>query len=98
MRLAFHPEASDEFVAAAEYYDAAVPGLGNRFLLAVSRVADVAMSHPEAGGRRGANARRLAVSGFPYDLVYQRRGEVVEVLAIAHHHRRPGYWRERRQG
>lgn len=98
MRLEFHPEARDEFVAAAAYYDAAVPGLGDRFLVAVRRTTVLVLEHPTAGTPRKAGARRILVTGFPYDVVYQVREKVVEVLAIAHQHRRPGYWRERLSG
>ena len=41
MILGFHPAARDEFLAAAEYYETAVPGLGGRFLVAVMRPADI---------------------------------------------------------
>lgn len=98
MILQFHPTARDEFVVAAEYYDAAVPGLGRRFLEAVQHATDLALRHPEAGSRRGTAARRLLVTGFPYDVIYRVRDEVIEVVAIAHRHRRPGYWRGRLQG
>jgi plasmid stabilization system protein ParE len=97
VKLVFHPAARDEFIAAAEYYDAAVPGLGDRFLVAVRRATDLALSYPEAGALRGP-ARRLLVPGFPYDVVYRVRDETLEVLAIAHQHRRPGYWRARAHG
>jgi plasmid stabilization system protein ParE len=93
--LAFHPAARDEFVAAAAYYDSALPGLGHRFVSAVRRATDFALSHPQAGSPRVPGARRVQVSGFPYEVVYQVRGDSVEVLAIAHQHRRPGYWQER---
>lgn len=98
MRLEFHPEARNEFVAAAAYYDAAVPGLGDRFLVAVQRTTTFVLQHPTAGAPRKAGARRLLVTGFPYDVVYQVRDDVIEVLAIARQHRRPGYWRERLPG
>lgn len=98
MILEFHPAAQDEFVAAAEYYEAAVPGLGNRFLAAVRRTTEIALQHPEAGNRRGTSARQLVVTGFPYDVVYRVRDEVLSVLAVAHQHRRPGYWRGRLYG
>lgn len=98
MILEFHPSARDEFGAAAEYYDAAVPGLGRRFLAAVQHTTDIALRHPEAGGRQGTAARRLLVTGFPYDVIYRVRDGVVEVLAIAHQHRHPGFWRGRLQG
>ena len=98
MILEFHPAAQDEFAAAAEYYEMAVPGLGNRFLLAVRRSTEIALQHPDAGSRRGTSGRQLVVTGFPYDIVYRPSGEVVFILAVAHHHRRPGYWRARVHG
>jgi hypothetical protein len=67
--LAFHPAARDEFVAAAEFYDAAVPGLGDRFLVAVERTTRFAREDPETGRSR-ASARSLPVWGFPYDVIY----------------------------
>ena len=98
MILEFHPAAQDEFLAAADYYETAVPGLGNRFLLAVRRTAEIALQHPDSGSRRGSSARQLVVIGFPYDVVYRVRDEVVSILAVAHQHRRPGYWRARVHG
>jgi plasmid stabilization system protein ParE len=98
MILEFHPAARDEFLAAAEYYETAVPGLGGRFLVAVTRATDIVLQHPDVGGRRGARARQLIVTGFPYDVVYMVHDDVVSILAVAHHHRRPGYWRDRLNG
>ena len=98
MRLEFHPEARDEFVAAAAYYDAAVPGLGDRFLVAVRRTTDLVLRHPTAGTPRKA-ARGGSSSRDSHTMSSIRSaGEVVEVLAVAHQHRRPGYWRERLSG
>ena len=94
MRLAFHPAAAEEFAAAVEYYDRAVPGLGSRFLFAVRDATDLLLTEPDVGRSRGA-ARRLGVPGFPYDIAYRVSDDLVEVLAVAHHHRRPGYWRGR---
>jgi plasmid stabilization system protein ParE len=96
VRVAFHPAAAEEFGAAAAYYDAAAPGHGSRFVLAVRRATDLALAHPSGGAERGvASARRLVVHGFPYEVVYRVRGEVLEILAVAHLRRRPGYWRDR---
>jgi len=98
VRVSFHPEARDEFIAAAEYYDHAVPGLGDRFLVAVRRAIELAVAHPAAGSVRTGTARRLLVHGFPYDVVYQVEQDELQVLAVAHQHRKPGYWRERLSG
>lgn len=32
---------------------------------------------------------------FPYTVHYDLSGQVATVMAIAHQHRRPGYWRTR---
>jgi len=95
MKLEFHPDARDEFVAAAAYYDAAVSGLGDRFLLAVRRATDLLLTHPMVGTPRSENARGVRVTGFPYDVVYPVGADAVQVLAIAHQRRRPGFWKDR---
>lgn len=32
---------------------------------------------------------------FPYGVIYATDPEEIVILAIAHMHRRPGYWRDR---
>ena len=49
MKLQFHPTAAEEFGAAVEYYEAAVPGLGNRFLLAVREATNLAVERQRQG-------------------------------------------------
>lgn len=98
MRVEFHPAAADEFAAAVEYYEEALPGLGRRLRDKLRETIDLAVAHPDAGNRRRFEMRHLIVSGFPHDVVYRVRGEVLEVLALAHHRRRPGYWKDRQRG
>ncbi len=95
MKVQFHPAAKEEFIAAVEYYEAALPGLGRRFLVAVRKTTALARSHVNAGAQTHDAVKRLVIAGFPYDLVYWVREEALEVLAVAHQRRRPGYWRER---
>ena len=93
--LTFHPAAREEFLAAVDDYEAAAPGLGRRFLVAVREAAALLGAHPNAGSPRSPSARRLVVQGFPFDLIYQVHREGLTILAVAHHRRRPGYWRTR---
>ena len=90
----FHPEAQAELIESALYYEAARPGLGHQFRDAVKSGLDRALAHPESGSLR-AGLRRQLVAGFPYDVVYRVVAGELEVLALAHHRRRPGYWRRR---
>jgi len=39
--------------------------------------------------------RRFVLLNYPFDFVYRVRGSEVEIVAIAHHARKPAYWRHR---
>ena len=39
--------------------------------------------------------RRFVLMKYPFDLVYRVLPTEVEIIAVAHHARRPGYWRKR---
>lgn len=39
--------------------------------------------------------RRFVLVSYPYDIVYRVTQNEIEIMAIAHHARRPGYWRNR---
>ena len=39
--------------------------------------------------------RRFPLLRFPYLVIYREKAQSVDVLAIAHGRRRPGYWRTR---
>lgn len=55
-----------------------------------------AVEAPAVGAPYVAGTRRLLARRFPYAVVYRVRGEqVVEIVAVAHYRRRPGYWRRR---
>jgi hypothetical protein len=39
--------------------------------------------------------RKFVLQRFPFAIVYREREAGIQVLAIAHGHRRPGYWKNR---
>lgn len=91
----FHPEAQDEFIAVAQFYESQTDGLGLDFVLTVERACQRLLRFPAAGPRSGRRLRRLLVPKFPYGLLYRVEPERIYVLAVMHLHRRPGYWRSR---
>lgn len=100
-RVRILEQAAEEAIEAAAWYEQERAGLGVEFahaidaaigLLAGEIVPLAAM--PGAAGARGA--KRLVLKRFPYDIVILERPEEFLVLAVAHHSRRPGYWRDRR--
>jgi hypothetical protein len=66
MRIIFHPEAHEEMIEQARYYELKSTGLGSDFLDAVEETAHRVAQSPEAGPIERANIRRRLVSGFPF--------------------------------
>lgn len=88
MNLEFHPEA-------AVYYEFQVPGLGERCGAGVRRAADLLLQYPELALRVDLELRQLALGRFPFTLIYCVSPDALQIVAIAHQKRRPGYWRTR---
>lgn len=91
-----HPEADQEAVAAAEWYQSQA-GLGKEFLLAVATAIEKVCADTAAQELIRGNIRRRRVLIFPYDVIFIDKHQSVRIIAIAHHHRRPDYWQNRRQ-
>lgn len=49
-------------------------------------------NHPEIGEPGGSHTRRRVFQRYPYTVVYRLKGEILEIIAIAHHSRHPEYW------
>lgn len=95
-----HPEAADELDAAVAWYEAEREGLGHELKAAVDeaihRLATGLLARAAMRGRlRGTGLRRIMLSRFPYDLVYEPSETEILIIAFSHHSRRPGYWRSR---
>ncbi|MBI1865529.1 MAG: type II toxin-antitoxin system RelE/ParE family toxin [Nitrospirae bacterium] len=95
MRLEFHPEAELELIEAAVYYEARVPGLGERFEAELRRAIDLLLDHPEIGSPANPDLRMFVLNRFPFTLYYSATPDVLRIEAVAHQRRRPGYWQSR---
>lgn len=83
--------------SAAELYEHEVPDLGKAFLSEVRRAVELIESRPRIGSQISRDTRRSLLRRFPYSVIYGLDEDQLVIVAIAHHRRRPGYWRERRQ-
>ena len=97
------PEAINELVEAAAWYRAQRPGLESELLDEVERVLPLIETAPAAFPRlldipADLVVRRALLPRFPYALVFIDLGDYVEILAVAHTKRRPGYWLDRIAG
>jgi toxin ParE2 len=74
------------------------PGLGDAFLLETLKVFRLIEQYPQAWHPLSENARRCRLGRFSYGVIYVPEGNDLLVIAIAHLHRSPDYWRKRLGG
>ena len=94
-RARFIAAARLEFLAEVIYYSEAQAGLGVRFSAAVEEAAARALAFPLSGSPLRSNTSRVLVKDFPFLLIYRPDPEGIIIFAVAHHARRPYYWRSR---
>ncbi|HSQ64671.1 MAG TPA: type II toxin-antitoxin system RelE/ParE family toxin [Polyangiaceae bacterium] len=92
--------AAAELVAAGDWYRAnAGPEIATRFVdaidAALTRMSEGPQAHALLEEWRGVVLRRILVQGFPFQVVYGMVAGTLWVFAVAHLHRRPGYWHDR---
>jgi plasmid stabilization system protein ParE len=96
MQAVFHPSAREELDASVDFYEARLAGLGGRFLAGVEEAIGRIAESPGAGSALEGGLRKRLVSGFPFSIVYRVAQGQIFIVAVAHQHRRPDYWRRRR--
>ncbi len=77
-----------------------MPGKPDWFFDEVDATIRRILDLPQVGVRvprvpRDLPVRRMAVTRFPYHVIYVEPTDVLRILAIAHDHRKPGYWKHR---
>ena len=91
----FHPEAEEEFISAARFYEDQTAGLGLDFIRTIQGTYERLLASPRSGTPLGRRLRRVLVPKFPYGLLYRVEPERIYIVAVMHLRRRPVYWRHR---
>jgi plasmid stabilization system protein ParE len=95
MMIEFHPAALSELIDSAGYYDSKLPGLGADFLNELHGLLTLLSGNPAMGAVVEAPFRQVVLGRFPFSVIYRPKGSMLRIVAVAHQHRRPGYWRGR---
>jgi toxin ParE1/3/4 len=99
-RPELHPEANAEIGEALAHYRQEAPvyvvdDLDAKIESALTEIA----SHPERYSHwEGTPARKYVLPRFPYVIFYLNRTDGVQIVALAHTSRSPGYWKSRIAG
>jgi plasmid stabilization system protein ParE len=91
-RVIFHPAALSEAEAARRWYNERNPAAARGFLSELDHAVAQVSEAPSQWPRFKAGTRRYIFPRFPFSLIYRTRDDIVHVVAVAHHRRKPGYW------
>jgi plasmid stabilization system protein ParE len=94
-RLEFHVEAAEEVRAAVDWYEQRNPGAARAFALELDHAIEQIRDAPTRWPSHLHGTRYCPMRRFPYLVVYRELDNGLEVVAIAHGRRRPGYWKNR---
>ena len=91
-----HSDARIELRHSTLYYESFNPGLSARFRESIKASIALAIESPLRFPRIEDNVRRVLVPVFPYAALYSIEENGINILAVMHCARKPGYWKNRR--
>ena len=93
--LELHPSALAEIKSAIAWYRERNPSAALKFAAEVDRAVEMILASPQRWPRGEHQTRKFVLRRFPFAIIYREKTEAVQMLAVAHGHRRPGYWKQR---
>ena len=95
MNIRFLEVASQELDDAILFYNREREGLGDDFYQEVKHALNSITVFPEAWHPLSNRTRRCRLRRFPYGVIYQIRKQELLIVAVAHLHRKPSFWKNR---
>jgi len=90
-----HPEALNDLTAALTWYRDRSHTAALNFSAEVERGILLISESPQSWPSGAHATRKFILRRFPFALVYREIGSGVQIVAVAHGHRRPSYWKSR---
>jgi len=94
-RFVFHSEARTELREAILWYRTRDRKIGTEFRLAVQDSVREIANAPHRWPIHLHKTRRYVLDRFPFSIIYLDTPELVNIVAVAHSKRKPGYWKRR---
>lgn len=88
-------EVREDIDSAYGWYEEQLPGLGERFLSAISAVVTNIQSNPQGFGRVRGDVRAGLARDFPYVVYFRPEQTRIVILAVLHGRRDPQTWIKR---
>jgi len=94
-QIGIDPDALAEAIAAAAWYRERSPAAGAAFQAELDHAIDRIAAAPERYPTHVDDTRRILLRRFPFAVIYRLEEQDIQIVAVAHARRRPGYWRYR---
>lgn len=99
-RVRISKDAARELEEATLWYERQSPGLGKRLVSAFEHAVDALGGEMPPllamdGEAAAKGAKRIILRRFPFSVIVIQRSDEYVIVALAHHSRRPGYWKNR---
>jgi plasmid stabilization system protein ParE len=94
-QVTFHPAALEEAEAAARWYRERSPRAAARFVREINEVIARIRAAPNRWPSGVRGTRKVKLPCFPFLVVYREANSTIQILAVAHGRRLPGYWKVR---
>jgi plasmid stabilization system protein ParE len=95
LQVRYRPAAVDELSDAVDWYASQNPTAAGEFCEIIERKLLEASSSLHRWPLQPDGTRQILLGKFPYVLIVCEHRGALEVLAVAHASREPGYWRDR---
>ncbi len=97
MKIFFHNEAEKELFEIIDYYENLRTNLGLEFVEQLDLAIEKIRLYPEAWTEVEKGIRRCLINRFPFGILYMfdKKENIVYILAIMHLSRDPDYWKKR---
>jgi toxin ParE1/3/4 len=90
-----HPQAVLEAQAAYKWYRDRNDAAAQAFLAELDRAVELISENPMRWPIHLHGTRHFLLRRFPFGVVYRELGETLQIVAVAHGRRKPGYWKGR---
>ncbi|MBI4753460.1 type II toxin-antitoxin system RelE/ParE family toxin [Candidatus Desantisbacteria bacterium] len=96
LQVEVHPEAYNELEQSRLWYENQAKDLGFKFLNEVELAINTIRQFPDIWSPYCEETQRFLLHRFPFAIVYRHKKNKIQVFAIMHLRRKPGYWKDRR--
>ena len=95
--IQFHHQATIDYETALQWYFERNEVVAFRFWEEINKAIEKISTAPHRWAKHIQGTHRLLLHRFPYAVVYRELPECIQIVAVAHLSRRPGYWTSRMQ-